>query len=100
MEWTFKSDIEILEEIGRRIQTTRLERNVLQKDLAAWAGVSLTTLQRLEGGKSINTMYLVKILRALDMLEKLGLLFSEPLPSPILMKKQQGGRKFRARNKN
>lgn len=99
MEWTFKNDNEILEKIGKRLLALRLSRNMLQKDMAEWTGISLTTVQRVEAGKSINTLHLIKVLRSLDMLEKLGLLFFEPLPSPIQLKKSQGKSRKRASKK-
>lgn len=99
MEWTLKSDGEILEKVGERLSTLRLSRNMLQKDMAEWAGISLTTVQRVEGGKPISTLHLIKVLRSIDMLEKLGLLFPEPLPSPIQLKKLQGKTRKRASKK-
>lgn len=99
MEWTLKSDIEILEEIGRRMQETRLERNLLQKEAAERAGVSLTTLQRMEGGKAISFIHLIKVLRAFDMLEKLEMIFPAFILSPMILRETQGKKRLRARNK-
>lgn len=99
MEWTLLSEQEILEKIGKRMQTSRLERNLTQKEIAEWSGVSLTTVQRLEKGKPVNTEHLIRILRAFDMLEKLELIFPDIVPSPILVKKMQGKKKYRARKK-
>ena len=99
MEWTFLSEQEILEKMGGSPQAIRLERNITQKDIAEWSGASLTTVQRLEKGKPVSTEHFVRILRALDMLEKLELMFPEALPSPVLLKKMRGKKKYRARKK-
>lgn len=99
MNWTFKSNIEVLEELGARVKKTRLERNIRQKDLADNSGVSLTTIQRLEAGKPINTLHFISILREFDMLETLDVLFPEYVPSPIQLKKMQGKQRDRASKK-
>ena len=100
MDWTLNSDIEILERIGVRVQRKRLEKNIIQKEIAERSGVSLTTVQRLELGKPINTLNLISILREMRMLENLELMFPKQPLSPILLKKMQGKSRKRARNSN
>lgn len=100
MDWTLNSDIEILERIGERVQSKRLEKNIIQKEIAERSGVSLTTVQRLELGKPINTLNLISILRELRMLENLELMFPKQPLSPVLLKKMQGRSRKRASNSN
>jgi transcriptional regulator with XRE-family HTH domain len=86
----------VLEELGRRISRTRLERNLSQAGLALEAGVAKTTVERLEAGGAVKTNSLVRVLRALGMLEALDRLIPEPLPSPIERRKLQGRSRRRA----
>ena len=90
------SDDLVLEELGRRVAHTRLERNLSQAELAKEAGVAKTTLERMETGGPVRTSSLVRILRALGMLEVLDKLIPEPLPSPIERRRLEGRRRRRA----
>ena len=90
------SDDRILEEIGLRLARTRLERNLSQQALAAEAGVAKTTVERLEAGAAVKSTSLVRVLRALDLLEALDRLVPQPLPSPIERVRLQGRRRQRA----
>ena len=90
------SDAALLGELGRRIAQTRLERNVAQSELATEAGVALSTVQRLEAGRSVAATSLIRILRALDLLGGLERAVPEPLPSPVELLKLQGRRRRRA----
>ena len=59
------TDRAVLKELGRRGVQYRLNSNMIQKTLAAEAGVSRTTLQRFEQGEPTETQNLVRIFRAL-----------------------------------
>ena len=77
------SDEAVLRELGERIGRLRLNRNQTQADLATEAGVSLSTLRRVEQGASSHTANLVRLLRALDLLDNLEALVPEPPVSPL-----------------
>ena len=53
--------------LGQRIAQHRLEQNRTQAELAHEAGVSKRTIERLEGGESIHTTNLVRVLRVLGL---------------------------------
>ena len=66
------TDEAILDELGARIARYRLNRNLTQATLAKEAGVSLSTLKRIElGGYSASIVNYIRILRALKVLENL-----------------------------
>ena len=93
------TDEALLQELGRRIAQQRLDRNLSQAQLAEQAGISKRTLERLEAGASATQLSLIlRVLRQLDLLERLDLLIPEPQPSPLaLLELQKAGRK-RARS--
>lgn len=91
------SDALVLDELGRRLARTRLERNLSQQQLAHEAGVSKATIERLEAGEPIKSTSLVRALRALGLLDALDRLIPEPLPSPVERLRLQGRQRRRAR---
>lgn len=91
------TDDAVLAELGARLARTRLERNMSQQQLATEAGISKRTLERIEAGEESKLSNLVRVLRALGLLERIDLLVPEPLPSPIEQLKLHGRRRRRAR---
>lgn len=91
------SDAAVLELLGERISRYRLNKNLTQAQLAKDAGVSLSTLNRMESGSSSQINNLVRVLRALNLLENIGLLVPEPATSPIQQAKLAGKTRQRAR---
>lgn len=69
--------------LGARAQRHRVRVNLTQAQLAASAGVSARTLERLESGRSIQFDNLVRILRALRLAEHLEQLVPDACGSPI-----------------
>jgi len=90
------SDSTVLAELGDRLARTRLERNISQEQLAIEAGISKSTVERIEAGQPVKLTSFVRILRALGQLEMLDRLVPEPLPSPIERLRLQGRRRQRA----
>jgi transcriptional regulator with XRE-family HTH domain len=73
---------DVLAELGRRLKTLRLQRNLRVQDLAADSGVSLRTINRLEAGRSVGTENLVRVLRGLGRLPALDAFLPPPEVSP------------------
>jgi len=90
------SDDVVLEELGRRLQRHRLDRNVTQSRLAREAGVSTPTVQRLEAGSSVQLVSLLRVLRSLGMLDHVELLVPEPGVRPMELLERKGRRRQRA----
>jgi transcriptional regulator with XRE-family HTH domain len=90
------TDQAVLDELGRRLSRLRLDRNLTQQALANEAGVSRHTLLRLEDGQSVTLSALLRILRALDLLDGLEALVPVPLPSPLQQLEREGAQRRRA----
>ena len=80
------SDEELLKEIFDRIHKLRLSSCMSQEEYAKSAGVSRTTIKRIESGAStdISLRTLIKILRAGGMMDGLGDLVEEVPLHPAL----------------
>ena len=85
------TDRAILERIGRRLRSARLSRNWSQAALAREAGISKRTLERLEAGESAQLTSLIRVLRALGLLDRLDALLPSTRPDPIELL-ERGGR--------
>jgi transcriptional regulator with XRE-family HTH domain len=92
----YMTDEAVLSELGERLERTRLERNLTQRELASEAGVERKAVQRIEAGESVKLVSLIRVLRALGLLEALDQLVQQPLPSPIELLKLHGRSRRRA----
>jgi transcriptional regulator with XRE-family HTH domain len=91
------TDGAVLQELGSRLRESRLRRNLSQARLAEEAGVGRVTLQRLEEGASGASLpSLIRVLRALGLVEGLDQLIPEAAPSPIEELRRRGQRRQRA----
>jgi transcriptional regulator with XRE-family HTH domain len=94
------TDETVIRELGERLARIRLDKDLTQADLAAEAGVSLRTLQRLENGTAAPQLNMfIRILRALGMIENFEQLIPQAPASPIQMLKLQGKQRQRASGK-
>jgi transcriptional regulator with XRE-family HTH domain len=91
------TDEAILREVGGRLASARLERNLTQAELAAEAGVSKRTVQRLESGSVATRLSgFIRVCRVLEVIERFDMLIPEPIPSPIEQLKLRGRKRKRA----
>lgn len=93
------SDSAVLKEMGNRIAQYRLNQDKTQAALAQEAGVSNRTMTRVENGNSIQASSLIRILRALKLVDNLDGLIPEPVASPVQQLKMQGKQRKRASSK-
>lgn len=76
------SDSAILAKIGSRLKDVRLKQNITQQSLAESAGVSLSSLKKIEKGKIGSLDSLLRVLRMLGKLDVLQPLVDEEQLSP------------------
>jgi transcriptional regulator with XRE-family HTH domain len=91
------TDDAILRELGQRLERLRLARNISQEELGRSAGVSRATIIRVERGESVQLSTMVKLWRALDLLDEIDAAVPERLDSPILDVEREGRRRERRR---
>jgi len=80
------ADAALLHELGRRVARTRTGRNITQQQLAERAGVSRSTLTRIETGRGASLEHFVAVLRQLRALDGLEAILPQPeiRPSDLL----------------
>lgn len=77
------SNSAILNTLGAQLKATRLAQNINQQQLSFESGVPLRTLSRLENGQAVSMDVFIKVLRALNLLERLELLTPSAEISPV-----------------
>ncbi len=87
------SDEVILAELGARLTQRRIARSLSQAVLAVEAGISKRTVERVEAGGSVQLVTLIRLCRALDLMDGLNQWLPETGPSHMaLLKEKQAGR--------
>lgn len=86
----------ILQELGKRLEQYRLNRNITQAYLAKEAGVSERTVIRVEQGLSVQMANFVKIINVLGLSDNIDALIPVPVPSPIQQLSLRGKERQRA----
>lgn len=77
------TDDTLLQELGLRLSRYRIEAGFTQAELAYEAGISKRTLERMEAGSSTQLSSLVRVLRALALVDHLDALIPDTVPSPM-----------------
>ncbi|MEJ2539935.1 MAG: helix-turn-helix domain-containing protein [Gemmatimonadota bacterium] len=85
-----QTDRAVLSEVAARLNAARLSRDLTQAELAHEAGVSKRTVERLEAGESTQLTSFIRVLRALDLLERLEALLPEARPGPMDLLRREG----------
>lgn len=73
----------ILKELGSRIKDVRITYPLTRKELAEKAGVSLSTVVRIESGANAGVEQIVNVLRALNQLHSIDLIIPEYNLTPM-----------------
>ena len=90
------SDEAILREMGERLRTERLNRNLTVDEVATRAGVSPVTMYKVESGANHSLKTLLRILRALNLLNRVDALLPDVGVSPIQLAALRGKQRQRA----
>ncbi len=85
-------------EIGHRLRSLRLRRNLTQQQVANAAALSLNAIKSLESGKG-KLSTLIPVLRELDALDTFDNFIPEPPISPLQLVRQKGKKRLRASGK-
>lgn len=94
------TDEAVLKELGGRLASARIERNLTQAALAEQAGVSKRTVERLESGEVATQLSgFLRVCRALGLLERFETLLPEPVPGPMAQLKKAERKRQRATGK-
>jgi transcriptional regulator with XRE-family HTH domain len=73
----------ILAALGKRLARHRIAQNYTQEVLATEAGISKRTLERLEAGQPSQLLTLIRVLRALNMMNLLEAAIPETMTRPV-----------------
>lgn len=87
----------LLSDLGQQIEAYRISRNLKQAELAELAGISRSTLSRLEAGKGGTIDSLARIMRALDIEERLLDIVPDAKLSPLDPRSDTGRARQRVR---
>ena len=95
-------DTFILKELGTRIKDTRIGLSMTREELCAHAGISISSIVRIESGVGVNLDVLLKVLRSLNCLQNLDLLVpeQEQTPQEIFKGKQKRKRASKKKQEN
>ncbi|MBN2702723.1 MAG: helix-turn-helix domain-containing protein [Pontiellaceae bacterium] len=93
------TDDAVLAELGGRLSQRRIESGLSQAELARQAGVSKRTVERVESGATAQTATLIRMLRALELLDRLEALVPDSGPRPMDLLKLKGEERKRAPRK-
>ena len=93
------TDKAILAELGGRLAQRRLELQLTQEMLAEQAGVSKRTVERIEAGATAQMSTLIRVLRVLELLDRLETLVPEAGPRPMDLVRLKGKARKRASGK-
>ena len=78
----FLTDLDIVKRIGANLKSMRLRQNITQSNLAESAGVSLSTLKKIESGDICSFDSFLRMLRTLRKLDVLQPLVEEEQLTP------------------
>ena len=93
----FLDDNQILFRCGERIKQWRLKQNVSQSALASRAGISLSSVQKVERGEPVSIAVFMKVLRHLRKLEIFSVFLEEERLTPSEYFRMQEKVKIRRR---
>lgn len=88
-----------LQDVGARIASIRLSRNLTQGQVSALSGTARNTVRRLEAGEAVSLETYIRISEALGQEFNLDALLPDPSVSPVDRVRLRGKERQRARPK-
>lgn len=82
MDVLFKSDRQILTELGDKFKLARINKRLTQDDVAEKTGIARRTISRFESGENISVLNLIALLRQVGKLESFAKLLANEIPDP------------------
>lgn len=79
----------VITELGARIAHRRIELGMSQAEMAKQAGVGKRTIERIEAGEDTQLTTLIRLLRILELTDRVDLLIPEAKVTPMERLKQQ-----------
>ena len=96
MSWSNKTNLDILHEIGTMIRIKRIANKMSQDDLAEKTGISRGTLSSIENaGRSISLEHIIRIFKALGMIEDFETLINRAMLVTINNENELNRERFR-----
>ena len=90
------TDATVLHEVGERLAQRRISVGLTQARAAAEAGLSKSTIARIERGESAQLSSFIRLLRTLDLLDRVEALVPDERAGPIELLRLKGKRRKRA----
>ena len=81
--WSELPEQTVLEALGAQLTAHRKNRGLTQAELAERAGIGVATLVRLENSGQAQVNNLLRVLRALRLLDRVEEALAPPRPSPL-----------------
>ena len=100
IDFSIATSAQIEMALCRKIEDIRLVRNITQAELAERAGVSLSTIGRMEKGKGVSLDTFIRVLIALDIQQNLEGLLPDPSVRPIERINRNGRERQRASSRS
>ena len=94
------NDTAVLNELGERMAHRRIQLGLTQTALSEQAGVSRSTVDRLERGHSVQLTNLVRVLRELKLLDNVDVLLPAATPTPMELLERDGKRRRAPRRRD
>ena len=83
IDYSIASPEQIEADLGRRLEQLRLSQNRNQTQIAEEAGVSRRTITRMENGEGVSLDTLIRVMRALGVVDRMQILLPDPAVRPI-----------------
>lgn len=100
LDFSFATEREIRIELGRRLRSQRLLKDISQEELAIRAGISISTIKLIEGKGQSTLENFMRVLVSMDLAAHMQTLFENKPMSIAMMEQMQKPQRIRAPRKS